>query len=218
MERKHCLYSIKTKDMEYTGVTEDPIQREDTHLWGDDRKGRTMRKYGYSFKILVRDLTYEEAYKLEELLVNEKYLSNPLVLNMTLGGVGSFRHIHDAWKNGTLSPPGMTDACLKGRLDFNDTPEGKESMKKQGEWLANSYGKRVLERAGHQRMAVKARWDNVPEGWEHSTKGKKYKGEEHKKLYPKATCPKCGKEGNARGIKQWHGLDGSKCKKSNQTE
>ena len=209
MENKHCLYKIQTNGLEYIGVSCNMKTREKQHLAGQDRKGRTMRKYGFTMEKISNGLNYEEAYALEELLVTDKYIQQSHVLNSTRGGEGSFKHIHDAWRDGTLTPPGMTDACLKGRLEFNKTAKGKESMEKQGKWLAKEHGSKVLQREGHQSMASKIRWEKNPIS---HLKGKVYTTEERVKAYPQATCPNCGKIGNARAMKQWHGLDGSKCK------
>ena len=211
MEKFNCIYRIHTNGMEYTGVSNEVETRIKNHSKYDDRKGRTMRKHGYTYEVLKDGLSEKAAYELEASIVDSEYVGRTDVLNSTVGGIGSFSHIHQSWADGTSKPAGMNDACQEGRERYRLTPEGQETYRKRGEELAESHGKKVLERAGHQSMASKARWEKNPVS---HLKGKKYTEDEKQKAYPKATCPKCGQIGGARGIASWHGLDGSKCRKA----
>ena len=221
MDNQHCLYKIKTNGLEYVGVSCNLKTRIKAHLIGTDQKGNTMRKYGYTLEKIIIDLSEEDAYQLEELIVDEQYIKQSHVLNSTTGGVGSWKHVNDAYKNGTLTHAGMTDECLKGRALWNKTPEGIKRNKEQGKWLSENHGKAVFEREGHQSKSSMKRWEGMSDEerkieMARSTgiaKGENFSEEEKAKRYPKATCPKCGQTGNARAMKQWHGLDGSKCKK-----
>jgi len=99
---------------------------------------------------------------------------------------------------------GMTDARVNHYTS--------DTLKEHGHWLANTFGKKNLT-IEHQKLASRASVKKKQEiGWVSPSKGKTYSEKEKIKLYPLATCPTCGKTGNARGIKQWHGKDGEKCK------
>ena len=91
------------------------------------------------------------------------------------------------------------------------TSDGAKKLKEHGKWLGETFGKEMFT-TEHQKKAAKAMAQKYADGFESRLKGRVYEDEEHKRLYPKATCPECGLTGNARQIKQWHGLDGKKCK------
>jgi hypothetical protein len=85
-------------------------------------------------------------------------------------------------------------------------------LQNHGKWLAQTHGKANLTKE-HQCKAAKASVEKKRNtGWISPLKNKTYSELEKEKLYPLSTCPSCGKVGNARGIKQWHGENGEKCK------
>lgn len=87
-----------------------------------------------------------------------------------------------------------------------------ESKIEHGRWLAENFGKKNLTREHQQKAALAWKRKREESGWINPVKGKTFQEEEKKRLYPKATCPICGLTGNARAIKQWHGLEGEKCR------
>lgn len=155
-------------------------------------KYKSSSKLDWERQVLFKSNSLDVINFLEYFLVNKNTLTCNLILNKVIGGKGGF-----------------SEECYRVKEEWEKTEEAKLLRFSHGKWLANSYGKAVFEREGFQSWAAKQQ------------KGKRvnrYKGlsftEEIKlKLYPKHTCPKCGLTGNSRAIKQWHGLDGEKCKR-----
>jgi predicted GIY-YIG superfamily endonuclease len=179
--KKHCVYKIETNGAIYIGVTNNLRTRMRHHLRANSKRRDLMLEHGHTCTEILGNLTEEEAYEIEEMIVDQEFIDRPDVLNKVLGGL-------------------------------NLINADKEGKKDHGRWLAKTHGKEVFSREGHQSSSARSRWDNLPEGWRSPLLGKVFDEKEKEELYPKATCPSCGKSGNARGIKQWHGLNGEKCK------
>ena len=138
-------------------------------------------------EFLYENMTEDDAYAKEsELVTLEIIEKDEMCLNLVPGG---------------KSPA----------TRWAQTSDGAKKLKEHGKWLGETFGKEMFT-TEHQKKAAKAMAQKYADGFESRLKGRVYEDEEHKRLYPKATCPECGLTGNARQIKQWHGLDGKKCK------
>jgi predicted GIY-YIG superfamily endonuclease len=208
----HAVYWIRLNSHDdinsegYVGVSSDFEARMKAHeKFGAGMLENVKKKYGWSS--LVKEIyfigTVEDCYDLERILRPRDRIG----WNINQGGHGGFEYIN----NNGLSTPFVSEACREGLAEWHKTEEGMAFTKSQGDWLAENYPHR--NNSEYQRQQSAIFWDAYRAGLrEHPTKDKVYTTEEKLKTYPKATCPSCGKTGNARGIKQWHGVDGSKCK------
>jgi hypothetical protein len=144
-------------------------------------------------EILFRSNDLNVINFLESFLVNKNTLQCPLILNQVVGGKGGF-----------------SDKCYECLAEWRLTEKAKNKMFNHGKWLAENHGKAVFQREGFQSWAGKQNKGKVRNKY----KGTHFSKEDKEKLYPKYTCPKCGLNGNKRGIIQWHGLYGEKCKRT----
>lgn len=134
MGNNHCVYVTIHKDGRYY------IGKSTTYQISKGYKGsgvlisRVLKKYPGQFKTYVvkSGLTRDEAYFIEEMLVDDDTLADPLCLNLTRGGQGLF-----------VTADGMINRNMrisKSRSKFLSNPANKE---KQMEYLAKAAQARI---------------------------------------------------------------------------
>ncbi len=190
----------------YVGVSNDFDSRMAKHEMTSNSIIENVKdKYGW--ECLIKEVllvgTKDYCYDIEKFLRPSDHIG----WNINQGGNGGWEYIN----NNNLNPCTIYPETPEGLARWHVSEKGKQFTKSHGDWLAEKYPHRKDSK--YQAEMSSKFWGAYRRGdRKHPTEGKVFTEEEKLIAYPKATCPVCGLYGNARAIKQWHGLDGSKCK------
>jgi len=226
----HYVYkTVRKSTGEYYIGVHSTTNKDDRYVGSGFRIKRLVAKYGKSdFEriILCECSTREEAFAVEQLLVTEDLLQDPLCLNLTTGGKGNAGH-----------SPGLSE---KAKLELSALHTGKKLSVETKRRISTSKTGLMSSLKGRTRPAevgqkISAANKGRPKSEEHkrkisaTTTGRERPPEvsakiaAHRKTHPfahsaesiermrtscanreKLPCPHCGVTGGIAQLKRWH--------------